>query len=84
MNDLRFAGSWYVWRSQSIYMKEFQTVLDGYELFETSHWHVSFDVVPNAFCLCISSKVKIFCSLSVHLGVHMFGSWDQVAIVLQL
>ena len=31
----------------------------------------SFDVVAHASCVCISSKVKIFCFLSVTLGVHM-------------
>ena len=32
-----------------------------------------FDVVAHAFCACFSSKVKIFCSLSVNLEVHMFN-----------
>ena len=65
-------------------MKELQFVPDGHEVLDPSHWHVSFDVVSHAFCVCISSKVKIFCSLSVNLGVYMFRLWDQVAIVLQL
>ena len=64
-------------------MKEFQILLDGYELVDPSHWCMSFYVVAHALCMCISSKVKIFCSLSVNLGVHRYGLWDQVAIVLQ-
>ena len=59
-------------------------MLDGYELGDPRHWNVSFDVVAHAFCVCISSEVKIFCSLSVNLEVHMFGLLDQVAIVPQL
>ena len=64
-------------------MTEFQFVFDGFELVNLNHWHMSFDVVACALCVCLSSKVKIFCSLSVSLGMHMFGLWDQVAIVLQ-
>ena len=29
-------------------------------------------------------RQKVFCSLSVNLEMHMFGSWDQVGIVPQL
>ena len=54
-----------------------------FEVGDPSHWCVSLDMVVCAFCACISSKVKIFCSLSVDLGVHMFVLWDQLAIVLQ-
>ena len=42
-------------------------MLDGCELVHLSHWHVSFDVEAYG-----SSKVKVFCSLIVNLGVHMF------------
>ena len=51
-------------------MKELKIVLDGYELVDPSH---SFDVAAHAFCVYISSKVNVFCSLSVNLGVHIFG-----------
>ena len=34
-------------------------MLDGYEVIDPSHWHVSFDVVAHALHVCISSKVKI-------------------------
>ena len=49
-------------------MKEFQF---AFELVDPSCWHVSFDVVVHAFYVCISSKVKIFCSLCVNLEVHI-------------
>ena len=50
--------SWYKWVTESICVKEFKFVFDGYELINPSHWHLSFDVVAHAFCACISSKVK--------------------------
>ena len=65
-------------------MNQFQFAFDGIELVDPSHWHVSFDVAACAFCVCVSSKVKIFCSLSVSLGVHMFELRDQVASVPQI
>ena len=74
---------WYIWGSESIGMKEFQLVFDGFELADLNHWHMSFDVATHAFCACGSSKVKVFSFLSFNLGVHMFGSWDQVATVFQ-
>ena len=46
-------------------------MFDIFELVDPSHWPVSFDVAAHAFHVCISSKVKIFCSLSVNLEVHM-------------
>ena len=64
-------------------MKEFQFVLDGFELVDLRQWCVSLDVAEHAFYACSSSKVRAFCSLSVNLGVHMFGLLDQVAIVFQ-
>ena len=73
-----------MWVTESIGIKEFQFVPDEYKLVNPSHWHGSFDMAAHTFWVYVSSKVKIFCSLSVNLGVHMFRSWDQVAIVLQL
>ena len=58
--------------AEGIGMKESQFAFDGFELVDPSHLHVSFGVVACAFCVCISSKVKILCSLSVNLEVHMF------------
>ena len=84
MNDWRLRISWYICISESIGVKEIQFVFNGFKLADPSHWHMSFDVGVHAFCVGISSKVKVFCSFIVNLGVHMFGSWDQVAIVLQL
>ena len=93
-NIVRHPWCWFCsWMVQSflIYMgkrkhgmKKFQFAFDGFGVGDLIHWHVSFDVVAHAFCVCISSKVKIFCSLSVSLEVHMFSSWNQVAIFLQL
>ena len=54
-----------------IRVKEYQFVFDRFELVDQSYWHVSFDVMAHAFCVCISSKVKTFYSLSVNPGVHM-------------
>ena len=53
-------------------MKKFQFVLDEIELVDPSNWYISFYVVACAFCMCDSSKVKIFCSSSVNLGVHVW------------
>ena len=58
--------------AEGIGMKEFQCVFDGFKLVDPNYWHISFDVVACACCACISSKVKIFCSLSVNLEVHIF------------
>ena len=58
--------------AEGIGMKEFHCGLDGFELVDPNYWHMSFDAVVHAFCVCISSKVKIFCSLSANLEVHMF------------
>ena len=58
--------------AEGIGVKESQIVFYGFQLVDPSYWHVSFDVMAFAFCVCISSKVKIFCSLSVNLEVHMF------------
>ena len=77
----RFIVSWDIWGTESIGVKEFQFMLDGYELVDASHWSVSFYVVAHTLCAHASSKVKIFCSLSGHLGVHMFRSMDQVAVL---
>ena len=65
-------------------MKQVQFVFDGYELVNPSQWCVSFDVPAHAFVLTFFQRQKVYCSLSVSVGVHMFGSEDQVAIVLQL
>ena len=73
----------YIWGSESIGVKGFQPVHAGFKLVDLSHWHLSFDVAAHAFCACGASKVKVFCSWSVNLGVHMFGLLDQVAIFFQ-
>ena len=52
-------------------MKKFQFAFDGFELVDPSHWYMSFDVEACALCVCASSKVKMFCSLSANLEVHM-------------
>ena len=54
-----------------ISMKESQFAFDGFEVVDPSHRGMSFDVVAHASCACVSSKVKIFFSLNVTLGVHM-------------
>ena len=64
----------YIYGTESIGMKKLQFAFDGFELVDPSHWHISFDEAAHTSGVCISSKVKIFCSLSVNLGVHMFGS----------
>ena len=58
--------------AEGISVKEFQFVFDRLELVDPGYWHVSFDVAMHVFCVCISSKMKIFYSLSVNLEVHMF------------
>ena len=58
--------------AEGISVKESQFVFKGFEVVNPSYWHMSFDLVGYAFCKCISSKVKIFCSMSVNLEVCMF------------
>ena len=57
--------------AEDIGVKESKFAFDGFKLVDPSHWHTSFDVAC-ATCACVSSKVKIFCSMSVNLEVHMF------------
>ena len=57
--------------AEGIGVKESQFAFDGFELVDPSHWYASFDVVACASYACISSKVKIFCILSVNLEVHI-------------
>ena len=71
MSDWRVIVSQYIWGTESIGMKEFKNMFDGYEMVDPNHWCMSFDVLAHAFFACISSKVKIFCSFSVHLEVHV-------------
>ena len=56
--------------AEVIGVKGFQFVFDGFKLVDPIYWHVSFDVAVQAFCACISWKVKIFCSFSVNLEVE--------------
>ena len=58
--------------AEGIGMKELQLEFGGFELDDPYHWHMSFDVAACVFCAWISSKVKVYCSLSVNLKVHMF------------
>ena len=63
-------------------MKEFQFALDGIELVDPSHL-VHILSCGRTCLLCMHFfRGEIFFPLSVNLGVHMFGLWDQVAIVL--
>ena len=58
--------------AEGISVKESQIAFDGFELVDPSYGHISFDVVAHAFFVCIYSKLKICCSLSVNPEVHMF------------
>ena len=58
--------------AEGIGVKGSQFHVDGFRLVDPSHWCVSFDVTAYASCVCVSPKVKIFCSLNVNLEVHMF------------
>ena len=66
---LQFHGIYIV--ADGIGVKGFQFAFDGFDFVDPSHWCMSFDVVAHASCACVSSKLKIFCSLSVILDVHM-------------
>ena len=57
---------------EGICVREFQFVFDGFKLVDPSYWCMSFDVVVHSFCVWVSSKAKIICSLSVYLEVYMF------------
>ena len=43
--------------AEGISVKESQFAFGRFELVDPSYWHMSFDVVACAFCVCISSKV---------------------------
>ena len=82
---------WWLTHSSLVYIvaegigeKESQFAFNGCKLVDPSHWHVSFDVVAHASCVCISSKVKIFFFFECQSRHMHVGSWNQVAINLQL
>ena len=71
MANSEFLGIYIV--AEGIGVKESQFAFDGFELFDPNYWHVSSVVMAHASCACISSKVKIICSFSVSLEVHMLN-----------